>query len=182
MFLFFAFSAEYDRDVFETLYSSCKGLMLNKAYGILRDWHLAEDAVSEAFIRIYKNMAKIDDPTSNRSLAFVMTVLKNVALTMLEQRNRHAAEFIEEDLADGFNLEETVLSRLSEERVYILLNRVNREYREVFILKFAYEMSHKEIGRLLNITENNVTVRLHRAKKQIAAILREEGVYDRQQQ
>jgi len=166
-----------EKDTFEALYTSCKGLMLNKAYGILRDRGLAEDAVSEAFIRIYKNISKIDDPASNRSVAFAVTVVKNVALTMLQRETRHPSDFLDDDRADTFDLEEHVLSRLSSEHIYALLNQVNEELRSVFLYKYAYDMSHREIGRLLNITENNVTVRLHRAKKQIALMLREEGVH-----
>ena len=177
MFLILAFSTENERETFEALYTSCKSLMIKKAYGILRDRVLAEDAVSEAFIRIYKNIGKIDDPSSNRSIAFVMTVVKNVALTMLVQESKHQADFLDDNRADSFDLEEHVLSNLSANRIYELLNRVNGELRNVFLLKYAYDMSHKEIGRILHITENNVTVRLHRAKKQIAVILREESAH-----
>ena len=178
MLLLLVFLTPDDQNTFEVLYTSCKSLMLNKAYGILRDRALAEDAVSEAFIRVYKNIGKIGDPASGRSLAFVMTIVKNVALTMLEQRSRYRADDLDDDQADPVSLEEEVLSKLSSDRIYELLNRVNEAYRDVFVLKYAYEMSHREIGRALHITENNVTVRLYRAKKQIAVILQGEGFHD----
>ena len=58
--------------------------MLHKAYEILQDYHLAEDAASEAFIRIHRNIHKIDDPTDKRSIAFIVTIVKNVSLTILK--------------------------------------------------------------------------------------------------
>ena len=176
MLLIFLFSTESERDVFETLYNNCKGLMLQKAYGILHDSMLAEDAVSEAFIRIYKNLHKIDDPTSNRSIAFVMTVVKNTSLTLLKKEKSQGGEELLDIHEDSFVLEDFVLSELSNQRIYELLNRLKEELRSVFLMKYAYDLPHKKIGELLHISENNVTVRLHRAKKQIAEILREEGM------
>ncbi len=175
MILLLAFSSAEEKDAFEYIYTRYKGLMLQKAYAILHDRMLAEDAVSEAFIRIYRNMHKLDDPTSNRSLAFVMTVVRNAALTLLSRENRQPAELPDEERADPFDLEQHVLSELSSERIYALLNGMSEELRSVFLLKYAHDLSHRQIAGLLGISENNVTVRLHRARKKLADILVKEG-------
>lgn len=90
MWWLFALASPAEGEAFEYIYTHYKGLMLQKAYGILRDPMLAEDAVSEAFIRIFKNMRKIEDPASNRCLAFVATITRNTALTMLHKERRPA--------------------------------------------------------------------------------------------
>ena len=84
--------------------------MLYKASSILHDYMLAEDAVSEAFIRIYKNIDKIEDPVSKKSIAFVMTIVRNTSLTILEKNKK--SDFIEEEdtRADSFDLENHILS------------------------------------------------------------------------
>lgn len=170
------FASADERDAFEYLYTRYKGLMLQKACGILRDPQLAEDAVSEAFIRIYKNMGKLDDPASNRSLAFVMTVVRNTALTMLQQQTRQPVPLEpEEDRADSFDLEQQVLSALSEQEIYALVDSLGEELRSVFLLKYAYGYANKQIAGLLHISANNVTVRLHRARKKLAERLVKEG-------
>lgn len=170
-----ALASPAEGEAFEYIYTHYKGLMLQKAYGILRDPMLAEDAVSEAFIRIYKNMRKIEDPASNRCLAFVATITRNTALTLLQKERRQPAELPDEEQPDGFNLEEHVLTAVSAERMLALMDGLNEELRSVFLLKYAYDLPHKTIGRLLGITENNVNVRLYRAKKKIAALLAKEG-------
>jgi RNA polymerase sigma-70 factor (ECF subfamily) len=45
-----------------------------------------------------------------------------------------------------------------------------------FLLKYAYDCSLKEIGRILKISENNVAVRLHRAKSKLIGMLKKEGL------
>lgn len=56
MILLLSFASEEERDAFSYLYSHYKEIMLQKANAILHDPMLAEDAVSEAFLRIYRNM------------------------------------------------------------------------------------------------------------------------------
>ena len=175
MLLFFVFATEQERDKFEYIFVKYKKLMLYKAYGILQDYMLAEDAANEAFIRVYKNLHKIGDPDDAKSIAFIVTIIKNVSLTMLQQEKSHVVEEFDEEQHDTFNLEGHILSQLNTEYIYRMLDQMGEEMRDIFLLKYTYDLSHKEISRILGISENNVTVRLHRVKKKLAVILREGG-------
>lgn len=174
----FTFETDAQREKFEYLYNSYKGLMMHKARGILRDSMLAEDAVSEAFMRIFKNLHKIDDPDSNKSIAFVMIVVKNVALSMLKKEKSRKYEPLEEYMPDDFQLENHSLGEISAQEIVAVIDSLDESMKNVFLLKYNYDLSHREISRLLNISENNVTVRLHRAKKKIAEMLKKEGYLD----
>ena len=173
LFLLLTFSSPDERDKFEYIFHKYKKLMLHKAYGILRDLMLAEDAASEAFIRIYKNLHKIENPDSPQTAAFVVTIVKNAALTMLE-KSRDTEE-LDEEQGDGLDLEAQVLTQLSTERIFKIVDGLREELKSVFLLKYAHDLSHREIGGLLGISENNVTVRLHRARKSLAELLEKEG-------
>ena len=175
MLILLTFATPMERDKFEYLFHKYKKLLLHKAYGILGDFALAEDAASEAFLRIYKNLHKIEDPDSPRTTAFVVTIARNAALSLLEKQKRGDAEELDEQQAGSADVEAEVLSRLSEERIMQVVSGMKEELRSVFLLKYAHDMSHREIGAALGITENNVTVRLHRAKKSLAAMLGKEG-------
>ena len=174
MILFFVFSNETDQDKFEFLYQKYKNLLLHKAYDILHDYALAEDAVSEAYIRIYKNLRKIDDPAANQSIAFVVTIVKNVSLTMLAKEKKAPVEEYDESLPDSFDLEENVLNAISARQIYATMEGLGEELSSVFLLRYAYDYSLKEIGALVGISENNAAVRLHRAKKKLAEALGKE--------
>jgi RNA polymerase sigma-70 factor (ECF subfamily) len=171
MIYLFAFSNEAEQDKFEYLYQKYKNLLLHKAYDILKDYALAEDAVSEAYIRIYRNMHKIDDPASNSSIAFVVTIAKNVSLTMLSKERRIPVEEYDDTQADSFDLEESVLSGISSQQVFAAMEQLGEDLRGAFLLRYAYDYSLKEVGVLLGASENNVAVRLHRAKKKLAQLL-----------
>lgn len=175
MILLFILTSE-EEDAFAYLYSHYKGLMLQKAHAILHDRMLAEDAVSEAFLRIYRNRHKLDDPASNRSLSFVMTIVRNTALTIYSRERRQPVSLPdEEEERDSFDLEGYVLSEISSEKILALIGGLPEELRSVFLLKYAHDMPYKQIAQLLGIRENTAAVRLHRAKKQLMAALIKEG-------
>jgi RNA polymerase sigma factor, sigma-70 family len=171
----FVFSEEEERDKFEYIYNKYKRLMFHKAYPILQNHALTEDAVSEAFIRVYKNLDKIDDPDSNMSIAFLMTIVKNVALTFVKREQKWNYDEITEEKESGINIESSILDEISASEIVKLIDELNDDLKSVFILKYAHELSHKEIADTLGITENNVTVRLHRAKKKLSILLEKEG-------
>lgn len=163
---------------FEKIYMQYGKLMYSKAYEILRDYDIAEDAVSEAFIRIFKNLHKLDDEVpSARTASFVVTVVKNVALTMLQKQNSTEILPFEEspDIPESENMEDNIVAKLSAEEILSVVDGLPEDLKQVFLMFFAYDMSLKEIGKTLNITSNLAAVRLHRAKKQLSErILKEE--------
>jgi RNA polymerase sigma-70 factor (ECF subfamily) len=177
MFMMFLSAASIDeKNKFEFVYARWKNLMLNKANGILHDYSLAEDAVSEAFIRVYKNLHKLDDLESGKTAAFLVMIVKNVSLTMLSKQTRTVVtDTAEYDRADAFNLEDEIISKSSAQELFKLIDNLKDELKTPFLLKYAYDFSLKEIGKMLKITENNATVRVHRAKIKLSEMLKKGG-------
>lgn len=159
-------------DKFNAIYLQYGRLMFYKAFEILRDHGLSEDAVNEAFIRIYKNLHKLDDEIpSGRTAAFVVMVVKNVALTMVRKERRGEILPLEESAAETYSIDEAAVSDMTAEAIMNTVDQLNEELKQVFLLYYAYDMSHKEIASTLGITSNSAAVRLHRAKRKLAEIL-----------
>ena len=60
-----------DKELVTKLFETYRQRMYNLAYGILKNDHDAEDAVSNAFMRIINNLHKISDPESNKTRGYV---------------------------------------------------------------------------------------------------------------
>ena len=179
MFLIFlTFPNESEKSKFEYIYEKYKKLLLYKANGILNDYALAEDAVSEAFLRVYKNLHKIDDPDSGQTVSFLTIIVTNTAINIINKnKNIPVADFdmYENDTQSDFNLEEFVVSETIAEGMLKVINKLKPELKDCFLLMYANNLSYKEIAKILKISESNVTVRIHRAKKKIIELLREEN-------
>ncbi|MCL2530335.1 MAG: sigma-70 family RNA polymerase sigma factor [Coriobacteriia bacterium] len=183
MILIFAFADISEASKFEYLYRKYKNLLYYKAWEILRDPTEAEDVVSETFIRVYRNLHKIDDPDSPRTVAFLGTIARNVALTMVKKRSAGPVlvengqeNGVYDEPADPLDLEAEVMSKLSAEQLYLIVNRLDEKQRTIFILKYSHDLSHGEIAAQMGITENNVTVQLHRTRKKLAEMINEAAV------
>ncbi|MCL2285534.1 MAG: sigma-70 family RNA polymerase sigma factor [Firmicutes bacterium] len=168
MLLLLTFASESDKFKFEYIYEKYKRLLWAKAFDIIKDHALAEDAVSEAFLRAYKHFHKIGDPDSPQSVSYLVTIVKNIAINSYHREKRVTPiDVAKHDEADDFNLEEMITSQDDTATAMALVDRLKEEQKAVFLLKYAHDLSHREIATALGITENNVTVRLHRAKTKL---------------
>jgi len=162
------FASESDKNKFEYIYEKYKRLLWVKANDILKDHALAEDAVSEAFMRVYKHLQKIEDPDSNRSASYLVTIVRNISINLYHREKRTTSiDIADYNEADEFDLEKLIESNDEAAYALKLVDRLREEQKAVFLLKYAHDMSHREIAGVLGITENNVTVRLHRAKAKL---------------
>ena len=179
LLILLTFPNEYEKSKFEYIYGKYKKLLLHKANGILNDYALSEDAVSEAFLRVYKNMHKIDDPDSGRTASFLIVIVKNTAVNILNKnKNTYVSDsdisdIYENELRSDVNVEEQVISETVAEGMLQVVDKLKDELKECFLLMYAHNLSYKEIGKILNISESNVTVRIHRAKKKLIEMLKE---------
>lgn len=161
-----------DKRKFEELYISYKQTMFYVANKILRDEHLSEDVVHQAFIRILNNLDKIEGVDSKKTKAFVVVIVENIAIDFYRKRkNENRVSFDEVDIYIGDEREENdlVLSDIEEAILKIPVN-----YSSVLRLKYSQGYSNKEISEILNISEENVRQRISRGKKRLQEILNDE--------
>lgn len=176
MIMIFIFADEAETVKFEYIYNKYKKLLLYKANQILNDFSLAEDAVSEAFIRVYKNLHKIKEPDSGETASFLYTIVKNTSIDILNKnKNGYAMNIEDTDEQSNFNVEETVVSAIVTDGMLQVVDKLPDELKDCFLLMYAHDLSYKEIGKILDVSENNVAVRIHRAKKKLVELLKKEN-------
>ena len=61
-------------------------------------------------------------------------------------------------------------------RVFTAMGGLRREHREILVLRDYQDLSYDEIARVLGVPRGTVMSRLHRARKALGALLREQGV------
>lgn len=162
-----------EADKFERIYEKYKALAYSLAFEILRDSALAEDAVSEAFIRVYKNLHKIEEASSPKTAGFIAVIAKNCAKTIAKKHDMSGFAELAADPADKFDLEQSAVDRITAEEIAEAAGKLSEDLRAVFLLKYAYDMSNKEIAKTLGITAVNAGVLAHRAKKKLISLVSE---------
>ena len=135
------------------------------ARGILRDPQAAEDAVQEAFSRIYAVRADLDEhrPFS----AYLYTIVKRICIDELRRKKRYPT--LPGDLPDPPvpSAETEYISRWDRlNRIHLLaeLDETDRKLLTAFSLEGK---STKQIAGEMNLTDGQVRVRLHRIRKKM---------------
>lgn len=134
-----------DRAALQMIYASEAPRMIGVARRILLRQDLAEEAVHDAFMRIWRGAAGFD-PHRGSARGWLYAIVRNRALSI--HRNEHRY-----DAADESALEidcEATMTRLPEtSALRRCLERIDRPRRDVVVLAYAHGMSHGELaGRM----------------------------------
>ena len=161
-----------EQDKFILIYNEYKNIMLNCAYSILKDKSDAEDAVHDAFLRILKNLHKIDKISCPKTQHFIVIIVQNVAKTLIKKKNKiRKLELIEDITGIKRN---SVEEEFDAEFVAQCIKNMPEIYRDVLVLKYLNDCSTNEIAKILGISKYAVEKRLQRAKKMLGDMLDEQ--------
>jgi RNA polymerase sigma-70 factor (ECF subfamily) len=142
------------------------------AYRLLGSAGEAEDAVQDTFLRWQAaDVERIEVPE-----AWLTKVLTNLCLNQLAsaraRRETYVGQWLPEPLLDGDPMlgpAETAEQRESVSyAVLTLMERLSRQERAVYVLRTAFDYPHREIARILDISEAASQQLLHRARKHLA--------------
>jgi len=144
-----------DESAFEELVETYRERLYRVAWRILRDDDGAEDAAQEAFIRVYRHIARFEGRSSLYTWMYRITV--NIALNKLKRdRFRQMlplGDMLGRDTSPRSNPERAALGSEIAERVREAVDRLPEKQRAVFILKFYEGLSHKEIAEVVGCSE-----------------------------
>ncbi len=178
LFILAVFENKEHRSRLEALYNEHASLMYKIAYRILKDQHLAQDAVQEAFINISKNFDKIIKIDCNKTRALFVIIVRNVSIDIYRQREKQTGvsyEEIEETLSgQGPSVEEILVSAETFAKLAKKMKELNPSYADILSLKYFYNYKDEEISQMLNITPENTRIRLSRARKNLIKLLLKE--------
>jgi RNA polymerase sigma-70 factor (ECF subfamily) len=167
---------EEDKNIFKELHDEYKVLMYYKAYGILKDCKLAEDAVQESFIRIIKNFDKFSKEKCPQNRNKIVNIVRMVSIDIYRKRKKCKTvsfDEIERTIIDELAVTDDILESMEFERY---LFKLPKSYYVILSLKYNDGYSYKEMAEILDITEENVKKRLTRARNKLREIIKEEEV------
>ncbi|HHW70922.1 MAG TPA: sigma-70 family RNA polymerase sigma factor [Clostridiales bacterium] len=153
--------------------------MCKIAYNILNDFHLAQDVVQSAFIKLLENIHKIEEINSDKTKSFITMVTKNIAINYYNKikRQKHInIETLNYILVNNDQPMDEIIDKEIFDTVASHVKKLNPNYKDILSLKYYYNYSHKEIAAILDITQENVRVRIHRAKQSLIKRLIKEGL------
>ncbi len=151
---------------FETLYRTYRDTVYNYLYYMCREEELAKDLAQETFLKIFQGMRRFRGDCSEKT--WCLTIARN---TFLSYARKKQPMLLEEELSTeaGGNLDSPLEAQMirREESAFVqkVLFMLKEEERTILLLRDCEGIAYEELSRILGITEANVKVRLHRARK-----------------
>ena len=169
-----------ERTILEQLYFEYGQVMFSVANGVLCDPPLAEDAVHCAFLKLAGKASEIDDVFCKKTRGFLIIIARNTAIDFYRKRKneiknieQNKYELASKETSDHLP-QDVAITNEEIEKVQVLINSLDPKYGDVLLLKYYNNLSNKFIAELLNISAENVAVRLYRAKHMLAKRIGEE--------
>lgn len=153
------------------------------AKNITGDHHTAEECVNDTYLALWNTIPpQRPDPL----IAYALRITRNIALKRLRddhaQCRRSDYDISLDELAEcigNTSLEETVRQRELGRLINRFLGTVSRDQRDLFLRRYWFGDSIKDLSAAFHIPENTVSVRLSRIRGKLKAFLTQEGYYEK---
>lgn len=169
-----AYEAVNSEQAFDELYEHFFPIIYNIIYVRVKNASIADDIVSDTFLKMTQNLAAFDD-----SKAAFSTWLSRIAMRTLTDYYRWQSHRQNVEWDDVFSPsvdekerpEGQLLQKEASRELLLALDKLSEREQRIVELKFWGEMSNKEIAQLMEMTQSNVGVVLHRAMGTLKKIL-----------
>ena len=141
-------------------------------YHLTQNRQSSEDLVQNTFYRILKYKDNFNAQSNFK--AWVYSIARNNAFDYFKKnKNEHHAEeidFWQDKLPESSSIVEQITTKEEVTMLHHALNKLSTEKKEVLILSKFQGLKYKEIGVILNCSENAVKVKVYRALESLKKI------------
>ena len=147
---------------------------------IVNDRQDAEECVNDAYLGAWNSIPPVrPDPL----LAYILKIVRNISLNRYYRKGAAkrssaytiAMEEIEGSIADLNTVETELDARELARIVEGFLDTLTAENRAIFMRRYWFSDSYKDIARLTGLSEKNISVRLTRIREKMRQYLMERG-------
>lgn len=137
---------------------------------------VAEDIVQDSFVYMLINKVDYDFKYSFRT--YIYTIAKSRTLNYLKNKSKIVsmedvltAKYYNEEM----NIEEIYIKKEEREKIQKAIKKLKKDYQIVIYLYDFQGFKYREISEILNQSMSKTKMMIHRAKKQLKNILKEEN-------
>ncbi len=173
-----AINNEDDRNFVEKIYVGYGKKIYKVAFKILNNTDDAEDCLHDVMKNIIDHLDMFQALEEECLIKLLVTCTRNKAVdTYRKNRTKHinegkrklysddASDDIENILDEEMFCDLILINEENQKRISEMIEELDLIYRDVLYLRYQYSMTNQEIAKILNVSENVVKVRYHRAKK-----------------
>jgi len=154
-------------------YDKYSDAIFRYCYAQTSDRELAKDLAQETFTKTWEYFTRSQGVEKIRP--FLYKVATNLIIDY--RRKKHPQISLEAVMEEGFDFEakegrKEIEGTFDGEQVIKALRCLDEKYREVLSLRYIEDLSVREISTLIEESESNVSVRIHRGMEKLKKIIK----------
>jgi RNA polymerase sigma factor (sigma-70 family) len=153
------------KEQFRFVISHCNQPLYRTAIVILKNESDAEDAMQSAYLKAFAHLSSFKGEST--FLTWITRILINECKMLLRKR-KSVVSLDDEEVLETQSNNESAVDQISKQQLNAWLEKsiidLPEKYRLVYITREVNDMSTEETAAALGLSEENVKVRLHRAK------------------
>jgi RNA polymerase sigma-70 factor (sigma-E family) len=155
-------------DAFQAFFESHHAGLARLAYLITGDPNAADDIAADALVEIWRHWARVE--AADNPLAYARGVLANLARNWLRRQRRERRGLLNLKLFAEDARAPDVPAVLD---VRSALRRLPLRRRECVVLRYAFDVSERDVAAILGISVGTVKSQTSRGAEQLASFLRD---------
>ncbi|MFA5468313.1 MAG: RNA polymerase sigma factor [Sphaerochaetaceae bacterium] len=166
-----------ENESFRLVYKEVFPVVMRVAYHVTYNLDVSEDICQEAFIRFFER--NIVFKSVDEAKYWLIRVTKNLAINVVKRKSRERAMVDKIKKAPKVPIrsgEEALISSETKTLVREAVEKLPEKLKSVLVLKEYADLNYKQIAKILRISESNVKVRVHRARKMMESMLDREEI------
>ncbi len=163
---------------FDVVYETLFPIIYHVSLRVTGSKEAAEDLCHEAFIKLMERTNVL--PNLEQAKYWLIRVVKNLSLNYEKRRARERTALSKLERITTTAAESTERAAIREETrsdVQAALDALPYNLRAPLVFREYGDLSYREIGSILGITENNVKVRIFRARERLERALSKGDAY-----
>jgi len=163
-----------DRRSQEALYKHYYGAMMALCNRYIKNREDMVEVLHSGFLKIFQNIGSFDE-TKSALFTWMHTIMVRTAIDFLRKKNALTPE-VELTAVMEPEVQAKVLVDTSAEEILRFLKQLPQTTAMVFNLYVIEGHNHKEIGKLLNISDGTSKWHLSEAKSQLAKLIKAKAI------
>lgn len=168
---------EQDKVDFHNIYEHTYRQLIYVGIGIMGNKLDAEELVQDAFVKIASDFPKYRGLSLEDMRGLLVVIVRNLCINRIHERERHKETLIKVD-ESLLGMENDPLEKILTKELSALLEKAMRKLperdRDIFTLRYYYDLSYKQIGDIVGIKPKAVDMRLYRAKRKLREVIEHE--------
>jgi RNA polymerase sigma factor (sigma-70 family) len=152
---------------FEIIYDRFADKIYRKCYSFVRNSAKAEDFMHDIFLKLILNLGNYKE--DSKFSTYIYSITYNYCIDNIRQAKKQQEIALEGDFEDDDSSWADV-REMDAQKLNSALNKITTEEKTLILMKYQDDLSIKEIGEAMKLSESAVKMRLMRTKEKVKAL------------